>query len=74
MLRMHVAGELLSRIFQIFKILEIVKIIDKRCYFQKIEKFSEFQKIGIYVKELCQMYTCTKFQAAILKNDRALAF
>ena len=42
--------------------------------FSKKGKLFEFSKNGIYVKEPCQVYTCTKFQVDILKNARVLVF
>ena len=37
------------------------------------EYFRTFKK-RMYVKEPCQVYTCTKFQVDNLKNARVLAF
>ena len=34
----------------------------------------EFSETGLYVKESCQEYLCTKFQVDTLKNARVLAF
>ena len=37
-------------------------------------KFFEVSKTGIYLKEPCQVYKCSKFQEDILKNARVLVF
>ena len=37
------------------------------------EKFRIF-KNGMHMKELYQVYICTKFQVDILKNDQLMAF
>ena len=73
-LRMSVSIKLLSPIFKILKILNFWKIINKKNPFKKKENLSIYQKIGICVKEHCQVYMCTEFHEYILKNDRVLAF
>ena len=75
MLRMLVASKLLSRIFQILKKKNIVKNNQRKYYPSKNgEHFQISKKHGIYVKEPCQIYTCTKFLPDILENVRVLAF
>ena len=36
------------------------------------QNFRILKKNGIYVKETCQVYTCTQIQDDILKNDQVL--
>ena len=69
MLKMNVSIRLPSRIFKILKILKTLKIINKKLF-----KKTNFQKTGMYVKELCKVYMCTKFQVDVLKNDQVLVF
>ena len=46
-----------------------VGFLNYQKYFQRIGKCLNFPKNGIYVKESCQVYMCTKCQVDILKND-----
>ena len=72
---MNASIKLQSRIFKFSKMLKILKNYLKKYYVKKIVKILEFsKKNGIYVKDPCQVYTCTKFQVDILKNARVLAF
>ena len=75
MLKMSVSIKLLSQIFQNLKISEVLKNRQQKYHFKKpFGKILEFSKTGLHVKELCYVYTCTKFQVDILKNDRVLVF
>ena len=58
----------------IWKIWKILKLINKKYYFQQIGFFFEFSKDRNICKKNCQLYVYTKFHVDILKIDRVLVF